>query len=46
MTDEAGFKKHLTAPIWGKEAEIGPEKVFCPFLELGSLVFLEIAYND
>ena len=25
MTDETGFKKKLTAPIWGKEAEIGPE---------------------
>ena len=33
--------------IWAKEAKIGPEtSYFCHFLKSGSLVFLEIAYND
>ena len=40
MTDKARFLK--------KNGPNGPKlgRVFCHFLEFGSLVFLEIAYND
>ena len=33
--------------LWVKHAKIGPEiSFFCQFLEVGSLVFLEIAFTD
>ena len=41
------MKKNFGVEIWAKGAKIGPKtSVFCLFLKLGSLVFLEIAYND
>ena len=37
----------MAARIWAKWAKIGPEtRFFCYFLKFGSLVILEIAYND
>ena len=37
----------MAARIWAKRAKIRPKtRFFCHFLKFGSLVFLEIAYND
>ena len=47
MTDVARFKKKKSGlnlgPMGLNQAQ---DKVFCYFLDFGSLVFLEIAYND
>ena len=40
MTDEAVLKKKIGSPNQVQN------EVFCHFLEFGSYVFLEIAYND
>ena len=41
------IRKIFAAQIWAKQAKIRPKiKVFRHFLKFGSLVLLEIAYND
>ena len=48
VTDEARFlKKNLAARICAKWTKIGPKtRFFYHFFKFGSLVFLEITYND
>ena len=47
MTKPDFLNKNLVARIWDNGAKIGPEtRFFCHYLKFGSLVFLEIAYND
>ena len=44
---EVKSTKKIGAQIWAKGAEIGLEtKFFFHFLKFGSLVFLQMAYND
>ena len=41
------MKKAFGMQIWAKATIIGPKTSFFPhFLKFGSLVFLEISYND
>ena len=41
------MKKNFWAQVWAKEAKIALKTRFLfNFLKFGSLVFLEIAYND
>ena len=41
------YEKKFWTLIWSKGAKIGPKiRFFCYFLKFGSVIFLEIAYND